>query len=707
MSPLTAHSVLWASPSPLWGRFGVAATASAFSAADQARPALLRFASDEFMQQTLDILAADPRRLGEVIAHPETWRNPSGATPEVAPAAPLPRLARVFARMRTGAAASTSLQPTTDRLATVVNGVSRTLPLKLYHPAHQRHYLVAANLVCGVPGFPDHRVAGGGREQVGFVLRRLMRPAGASPSSTEREEFAFVKDGAGARWQRVTPNGTGDDRFARTVAGEEMLPLFPLNFADDAGHPRRIQAGLIPVGRREEYMSTRRQDAAPAATSVATSIGGTGATPPATVISERKEQLKLDVTEPWKQLIRAAHSARARMYDNYKQLPNDDQRRASALKFNQQAQQQSWLILLDFADYLAHHLPNVWDAVRGLTPRTPLSTAQTALLSWITTANALPVSEWQLSAASFSTTLAAALAGAVAKRADLEGAENVYPFAPGKSVSNTTLAWPGFFYLLAGIRETASPTLFNVHGLHRSLAARTDLVADPDDVEATPGTVAAETDAASLDKLVQLVIAAIDASHPAASAPPVPFAAQLRDALKSTAGDEGWFRIRCAYVRCDCGPLQPTVLSVPSQQFQLASFFDPDAPARPIRIALPIDTSAAGLRKHNRNTAFVISDVLCGQLQRAKGLGLGDLVLSVLPWPFHKDLDVGGDGVGACKSGEVNIGMICSLSIPIITICALILLFMIVLVLDFIFKWIPWFIMCFPLPKFRAKQSAA
>ena len=47
--------------------------------------------------------------------------------------------------------------------------------------------------------------------------------------------------------------------------------------------------------------------------------------------------------------------------------------------------------------------------------------------------------------------------------------------------------------------------------------------------------------------------------------------------------------------------------------------------------------------------------------------------------------------------------MICSLSIPIITICALILLIIIVIVLDIIFRWLPWLIVCFPLPKFSAK----
>jgi hypothetical protein len=49
--------------------------------------------------------------------------------------------------------------------------------------------------------------------------------------------------------------------------------------------------------------------------------------------------------------------------------------------------------------------------------------------------------------------------------------------------------------------------------------------------------------------------------------------------------------------------------------------------------------------------------------------------------------------------------MICTLSIPIITICALILLFMVVLVLDFVFRWLPWFVMCFPIFKKNGSGS--
>src|SRR5205085_12229432 len=162
---------------------------------------------------------------------------------------------------------------------------------------------------------------------------------------------------------------------------------------------------------------------------------------------------------------------------------------------------------------------------------------------------------------------------------------------------------------------------------------------------------------------------------------------------------EGWYVIRCVFERPECGPIDPPVLSDPSQAFQMAGFFDPDAPARPIRIALPLDTSPGGLRKFDKNTAFMISDMLCGQIDRMKGMTLADLVLSVLPWPFHKDLSVP-DG-GPCTDGGVEVGMICSLSIPIITICALLMLMIIVSLLDIIFRWMPFFIFCFPLPKFK------
>jgi hypothetical protein len=701
---VNAHTVLWTSPTPLWGRFG------SYSAADQPRPSILRFASDEFMEQLLAMLAADPGQLGGVIARPETWRNPGGDTPDLIDRVPLPRIAKTLARLRRAEAPTTALQATASVATSHENNVERQVALKLYQPAHQRHYLVAANLVCGVPGFPDRAIATGGREQIGFVLRRLLVPNGSS--STDREEFAFVKDSSGARWQRIGPTTDADDQGGRLVDGEELLPLFPLTFNDDRDHQRRLLAGVIPVGRREEYMTTSaRADLTPiGASNPAPVIGGNSAD--ATLVSARKEQLKMDVVEPWKNLARTAFSTAARIEQGKpdSELPDPNPKNTARTRFNNQLQTQSWLVLLDFADYLSQHLPDVWGAIGDSSQRAQLTQNGKRLFDWLNSAGSgqsaskIPIDGTGQRA--FASSLRDALKKVrqdQATRDGIEGAVRSYPDDPNADATGA-LAWPSFLFPLAWLGPNGTGTTQS-SGVHESLSAFSSI--NGDDVKfpgtsATGSQQATEASVALLDKLVQLVITAIDTSKPSAPTSPVPFAAKLRDALATTKGDEGWFVLRCVYVRCDCGPLQPTVLSARSQQFQLASFFDPDAPARPIRIALPFDTTPAGLRKFNKNTAFVMSDVLCGQVQRAKGLGFIDLVLSVLPWPLHKDLDVG--GMGPCGEGT-PFGMICSLSIPIITICALILLIIIVTLLDLIFRWLPFFIICFPVPGLKGKAK--
>lgn len=666
------HNVTWQSPQPLWSRFG------STTAPDQAQPAILRFDSDEYMEQVLAALEHDPASLGDRIARPETWRLPPGVEPDLIERMPLPKLAKTLARLRKDGAPRSALAASTSLQAVQQNSVARNLPLKLYQPAHQRYYLVAANLVCAQPGLPDRALATGGSEQVGFVIRRLLTPG----AGAERVEHAFVKDASGARWQRV------GDATGALVPGEELLPLFSMGFTADNGQRRRLHAGTVPVGRREEYMSIRAQTAL-------VGDGGVAATPSA--ISARKEQFKMEVSEPWKNIVRTAVVAHSRV--NPPGEGEIAQLAAQAKQANEQLQGQSWLVLLDFADYLATHLPRVWACVDNPALSGTLSGAPKALFDWLSSNETLPSAAWTGIPLS-NITLREALKRIRGARAGLEGATSLYPSAPGDG-----LAWPDFTYLLVGLRGVALN--YNFDGLQVSLAAKA-VTPDAADLDAlspqlTPLQLVAETQAAAIDKLVQMVVGAIDTTQPAQPAPAVPFAARLRDALVTTQGDEGWFVLRCAYVRCDCGPLKPALLSAPSSRFQLASFFDSDAPARPIRIALPFDTTPAGLRKHSKNTAFVMSDVLCGQVQRAKGLGFIDLVLSVLPWPFHKDLDTG--GMGPCKSPQANLGMICSLSLPIITICALILLMIIVSLLDLIFRWMPFFAICFPVPKLKGKDK--
>ena len=732
---MTTHPLQWHCPQPLWARFGPT-PAAAVDAPDQYRPALLRFASDAFMDQLLAALARDPAGIADLLARPETWRSPpqddagvplTGAGEALIDRLPLPRFTRAAARglalrqPRTAVAAVPSTQPVKEKTA------PRVLPLKLYQPAHQRFYLVSASLVCGRVGLPDRAVTRGGSEQLGFVLRRQLPADPATDPTGTPQEYAYVKGLDAGSWQRVSAAGTAASD-AVLVPGEEQLPVFPLAYRDAAGHTRTLWTGMIPVGRREEYLGAVVETAT--ATSLAAgqrqALGPRVSAPPANSKMARLTQFKMEVAEPWKALIRSVYQARESMAETLDEAEDTNADRTARLqRLNLQWQGQSWLILLDLADFLEVYLPQVWQAVTDAGTAAALAGLANpnpaALYQWLGTATnsallaaAIGESPRKAVKANLREALAAIRADGVRER--LEAAETLYT-----DDTRGAADWPGFHFLLAGLDGTTGPgarpnpqpagAFLALSGLDPAVFSGPGL--DPGGLSSEPGPAqaasppkwfAAQLAAEALDRLTALVGRALEAG-PETQAPPLPFALQVRDALAAAAarGDQGWFVVRLVHVNRDCGPLHPPNLSAPTQRFQLASFFDPDAPARPIRISLPRDTTPAGLRRHSRGTAFVISDILCGQIQRAKGLGLVDLVRSVLPWPLHKDLEVGAGG--KCSNGGIDIGMICSLSIPIITICALILLIIMVSLLDFVFRWLPYFVICFPVPKLKGKTE--
>jgi len=691
----TIHPVQWQSPQPLWSRFGGA------TAPDQARPAILRFATDDFMERVIAQLERDPSRLDAFVARPETWRKPMDEPASLMLQTPIPRLAAESARRKAASLPKAAVAASAPQVQAVQQAQAVTLPLKLFQPAHQRFYLAAGSLVCGIAGLPERAVVPGPNEQLGMVLRRLV-PASAGG---ELREHAYVKDAQGTRWQRV---GDGD-MAARLAPGEEQLPVFPLRFADDGGSGRTLWAGLIPVGRREEYIAATVD--ATLAPTLAQGQQQAMATPasPAPALSKlaRVTQFQSEVAEPWKNLIRSAFSTSASLtaapvMDS--ESEKAQAKRTRAWKFNLAQQTASWLVLLDLSDYLEAYLPDLWATIAGHgSGYGSLNADRKSIYDWLGTAAMSPALQAGLKAtdasaevrppsASIRDALLAIRAPGV--RAALERTELSYT---SDDDSLKSAEWPPFHFLLAGVNNAnGADGPFTMLGTPPSA-----LDFDPDP---TVGAVPGQAEASKVDWLTALVGRALQATQET-DAPPLPFALQLKNSLAANAnlGDAGWFALRFVYLRRDCGPLHAPTLSAPTQRFQLANFFDPDAPARPVRITLPLDTSVAGLRKHSRNTAFVLSDMLCGQVQRAKGLGLGDLIQQVLPFPLHKDLNVGSGG--SCKtSGGLNIGMICSLSIPIITICALILLFVIVLLLDFVFCWLPFFVLCFPVPGLKGKK---
>jgi hypothetical protein len=684
--------VQWAAPSPLWP---IAAGTSDIALRRNAlrKPVILRFAADTFMDDFVNLLETDPSRMHELVATPETWRGPAT---EPAPAKPAPLFARELSRLGLAAAKKKGLVPSPSGKGVssllTLNTAVQPKKLKLYQPAHQRYYLVASSLVCGRTGLPDRAINAGKQEKVSYVVRRMFPPGPLNINiplpafdPATWEEYAFVSTQAGNRWQRI-PKQTQSNAGV-LIDGEDQLPLFAMNFTEDDGRSRRLVAGLVPVGKREAYMGAgmKQQTGDPQPI-----------VEPQPISDPRMILFWSGVTEPWKKLLEQAATGNqmnkgAKIPDDPNAPPpvpvnlNADNTAATLQTSREQIQTGSWYILLDFANLLETQTPRVWRLLKGQGPpagEPAFNAAENALATAITNTTFslnTPQKDAFVAATAYTTTqiknslkdaLLAVKTGSI--ETNLEAVKTSF----NRKRSTLDPLWPNFLFPLADpVLPNAVPNLT---------------------INTVAGDTALDTQRKKVDALADKIQAALPAA-PVAEVPNSPLVSQQPMDMR-----EGWFVIRCVFTRPECGPIDPPLLSEPTAPFQMAGFFDPDAPARPIRIALPLDTSPAGLRKFDKNTAFMISDMLCGQIDRVKGLSLGDLVLSVLPWPLHKDLSVP-DG-GPCKSDSgIEVGMICSLSIPIITICALLLLMIIVFLLDIIFRWVPFFLFCFPIPKLKAK----
>ena len=139
--------------------------------------------------------------------------------------------------------------------------------------------------------------------------------------------------------------------------------------------------------------------------------------------------------------------------------------------------------------------------------------------------------------------------------------------------------------------------------------------------------------------------------------------------------------IRCVFRRPRCEYKTPPLLSEPSAPFVIASYFDPDAPARDVRIATPPKLTSAVFEKMKKGVSLVLSSQLNTKLSQIP-LANGD------NWSFDKD---------ELKNEEAVGGKICSFSIPIVTLVAMILLMVIVSLLNLVFQWISLVRKCVPI----------
>ncbi len=579
------HRTQWLTPSPLWGELAEKTDKGPFRS-----PAVLRFSTDQFMEDLQGVLANDPSSLRDYIVQAESWRRPA-----------------------VGLDGSMTTDPGKDASS---GDAGEELPsYKLFQPVHGRFYLVSASLVCRRPGLPDHKVRTSQGERTTFVLRRLRPKSGAAAvdcsvfDPQHCDEYAWIV-GDKSGWTRAGGSGLAE--------GEERLPMSAFQFSAD-GISRRMLAGLIPASRRQTYVAGRE---------ITLQGNGNGQSAAVQQDDVRKIEFQRQVLDPWVELINFAKSTN---------LPGPPlSQPPDPVSFG--LAQGSALVLIDFSNFLHSYLRDVWDAIQDPTKAAGLRENQAKLYAALsaTVGDLVDNSRW---------TLVDAIKSAKAKEADFESSVLIAGSQPSLPQG----------YSGPMLSDTSDP----------KLAALIQRGSDP-------------LQPRSIQTLAEKALDEVE------EAP----ASDVRIPAKNPENPQGddWYIVRCVYEQPQCGLKPQATLSEPCRPFQLASYFDPDAPARSIQVALPVDTTPAALRKYDKNVGFMISDQLGKQLSRVKGL---------------KQLM---DGDLADPNG-FGLGMICSFSIPIITICAFIVLMIFLILLNIIFWWLPFFRICFPLPTLKAKGS--
>jgi len=185
------------------------------------------------------------------------------------------------------------------------------------------------------------------------------------------------------------------------------------------------------------------------------------------------------------------------------------------------------------------------------------------------------------------------------------------------------------------------------------------------------------TVAAALDAVATQAAGPVSAGGRSAAQTPPDDVPESSPGPRRTAG--AVYAVRFVYERPRCPLNQRLTVSQPTRAFRLSHIYDPDAPYRDSRIVLPVDTSLEGLRKYPKAVRMEVSAQLRKQMERIQGIKMQDLDNGTIP-----------------PEPSLDLGMVCSLSIPIITICALVLLMIIVSLLNIVFFWLPLFKICLP-----------
>jgi hypothetical protein len=155
---------------------------------------------------------------------------------------------------------------------------------------------------------------------------------------------------------------------------------------------------------------------------------------------------------------------------------------------------------------------------------------------------------------------------------------------------------------------------------------------------------------------------------------------EVAESIKVESVNGDVYFLRLVYEHNPCDP----VLSDPSPVFTMAKFFDPDAPARPVRIELP-SIKPKDLRKYKRGVGLQFSPELNNLINRVN-TGM---------------LQKGPLSPADPNSANLSIAFICSFSISITFLVAIIVMFIFLILFNIIFWWLAFIRICFPIPIIR------
>lgn len=520
--------------------------------------------------------------------------------------------------------------------------------VKLFQPLHGRFYLVTGSLVCNRIGLPDRTVTRQAGQQTTFVLRRLHGAAG--------QEQGWVNEGASRGWHDARPDALVD--------GEEQHPLHdtPACVPDPFPSVRKR-----PNGRENGAGVSRALVGLGAATTTsgARLVFPVGALPKPAPCQERavfygyvpvdgREKYLVPVADPVAALqsfppplagsgLVADPDPRlseleARVLRTWRGLYVDPLLHTplADAEANLSAEQRHDVSLFLLLDLAEYLRTTLPDVYQAA--RTPTGTvtgtAKTALLALLRDVTVLD-------AAGASVTLATAVV-------ELE------PFIP----------------LLRGQPPTGGPEAAPPRQYDARAATRSNPAGGP---RLSLGDAAASflyPNAGVQDRLYSRVGAAV-----AEGATPVTLPPELEGVIRAdppeSAADADRFLIRLVYEHPPCCP----VLSAPTESFTFARALDADAPARKVRLEVP---SLKDLRKFKRGVSIEMPPDVRSLMDRVnKGM-----------------LDGGELG----PATEWQLGMICSFSLQIIFMVAFIVMFIFLIAFNFIFWWLPFLKICFPIP---------